>query len=77
MPTSIIKTQGDVKWYDPKKGYGFILRTGAPQVFLHYSALRPEEAQIIKSGDRVEFSIEQTALGGIAKHVHKVARKKA
>lgn len=76
MPTATIRADGEVKWYDPKKGYGFILRQGAPQVFLHYSALRPDEAQTIKPGDRVEFLLEQTDRGGVAKDVRRLSKKK-
>lgn len=75
MPTNL-RVNGQVKWYDTKKGYGFILRQGAPQVFLHYSALKPEEAQIIRPGDVVEFTLEQTERGGVAKDVRRSSRKK-
>ncbi|MCC6573873.1 MAG: cold shock domain-containing protein [Planctomycetes bacterium] len=75
MPTNL-RVNGEVKWYDAKKGYGFILRDGAPQVFLHYSVLKPEEAQVIKPGDVVEFSLEQTDRGGVAKDVRRVSKKK-
>ncbi|HRJ78654.1 MAG: cold shock domain-containing protein [Planctomycetaceae bacterium] len=69
MATSTIRTRGVVKWYDPRKGYGYITRQGAPQVFLHYSKLKSDFVPDIKAGDEVEFLCEQTGKGPIAHNV--------
>ena len=58
---------GTIKWYDGKKGYGFITQADGPDVFLHASALRygvkPEP------GEAIEFEIEQGQRGPKAAHV--------
>jgi len=48
---------GTVKWFNTSKGYGFIVREGGPDVFVHYSAIRGGGFRNLEEGDRVEFSI--------------------
>ena len=53
--------KGIVKWFDSKKGYGFITRDDdATDVFVHYSAIQgdDEEFKTIYQGDKVEFEIQ-------------------
>lgn len=47
---------GKVKWFDPDKGFGFILSQEGDEVFLHASALA-DPLDIPKPGQKVEFSI--------------------
>ena len=57
---------GTVKWFNSKKGYGFITPDdGSPDVFVHYSAIKAEadEFKIIYEGDIVEFEITQGQKG--------------
>ena len=51
--------QGIVKWFDDKKGYGFIAADDGGDVFLHHSALRGPEPQTIREGDRASFTTVQ------------------
>ena len=49
---------GTVKWFNSKKGYGFITpEDGSPDIFVHYSAIKADsdEFKIIYEGDTVEF----------------------
>ncbi len=48
--------EGNVKWYDKKKGYGFISFGDGPDVFVHYTSLK-DEGTFLKEGDRVLFDI--------------------
>jgi CspA family cold shock protein len=54
---------GTVKWFNGSKGYGFISREGADDVFVHYSAIAMEGFKVLDEGQRVEFSVERGAKG--------------
>jgi len=54
---------GTVKWFDRKKGYGFITRDGQDDVFVHYSAIQSEGFKKLQEGDRVEFLVEERDKG--------------
>lgn len=64
---------GAVKWFDARKGYGFITRDdGKKDVFVHHSAIRGEGFRSLQDGDRVEFSVEQDVRGPKAVDVVKL-----
>jgi len=55
---------GKVKWFDGKKGYGFIEKEdGTGDVFVHYQDIVGEGYRVLKQGDRVKFEITQTPKG--------------
>lgn len=54
---------GTVKWFNDAKGYGFIAREGADDVFVHYSAIRSPGFKTLEEGQRVEFTVEQGRKG--------------
>lgn len=54
---------GTVKWFNASKGYGFISREGAEDVFVHFSAIQSDGFRTLEEGQRVEFSIEQGPKG--------------
>lgn len=54
---------GTVKWFNGSKGYGFIEREGAPDVFVHFSAIRGEGYRNLEEGQKVEFNVEQGQKG--------------
>jgi CspA family cold shock protein len=54
---------GRVKWFNASKGYGFISREGADDVFVHYSAIQAEGFRSLDEGQLVEFSVEQGPKG--------------
>ncbi|MGB9591264.1 MAG: cold-shock protein [Candidatus Kryptoniota bacterium] len=64
--------QGTVKWFNATKGYGFISREGADDVFVHYKAITGEGYKTLKEGDKVEFEIEQGPKGLQAAKVRKI-----
>jgi cold shock protein len=63
---------GLCKWFDPKKGFGFISREGAKDVFVHHTAIDMEGYRTLEEGDEVEFSVEQGAKGLQAVNVTKL-----
>jgi CspA family cold shock protein len=64
---------GTVKWFNAKKGYGFIVRAAGGDLFVHFSELRGEGFRQLKAGQRVEFSIGEGQKGPQAKDVTIVA----
>jgi CspA family cold shock protein len=54
---------GTVKWFNAAKGYGFISRENADDVFVHYSAIQLEGFKALDEGQAVEFSVEQGPKG--------------
>jgi len=54
---------GTVKWFSSEKGYGFIAREDGADVFVHYTAIQSDGFRTLQEGQRVEFSIEESAKG--------------
>jgi len=69
MPITRVKARAIVKWYDPRKGYGFATRKGSPEVFLHYGAIRADGVIELKAGQEIEFILEQTERGAVAHEI--------
>jgi len=63
---------GVVKWFNDKKGYGFISRDSGDDVFVHHSSIVAEGFRSLTEGDRVEFSITQENKGQAAVEVRKI-----
>lgn len=67
MPT------GKVKWFDNKKGYGFIeLDDGSGDIFVHYSDILEEGFKTLSEGEAVEFEISETDQSRKAVNVKKI-----
>mgnify|MGYP005984422667 FL=1 len=62
---------GIVKWFDEKKGYGFIAYDENQEVFVHFTAIEEDGFKSLDPGDEVEFLIVEGALGMQAAHVKK------
>lgn len=60
---------GTVKWFDEKKGYGFITEDGGKDVFVHYSAIVGDGFRKLAEGDKVTFDIKEGAKGPQADQV--------
>ena len=54
---------GTVKWFNNTKGYGFIAREDAEDVFVHHSAIEGGGYKSLDEGQRVEFSVERGPKG--------------
>jgi CspA family cold shock protein len=61
-----------VKWFNEKKGYGFIEREDGDDVFVHFSAISGDGFRTLEEGQRVEFSIQQGPKGLQAADVIKI-----
>ncbi len=62
--------QGTVKWYNARKGYGFIQGEDEKDVFVHRSAV--PAGTFLNEGDKVEYEVEETDKGQQAKNVKKL-----
>ncbi len=62
---------GIVKWFNDAKGFGFITREGAPDVFVHHKAIISEGFRSLAEGDRVQFDVVQGPKGLQAANVRK------
>lgn len=60
---------GRVKWFDDKKGFGFIEQENGPDVFVHHSSITASGFKSLQEGDRVTFEIEQGKKGPSAVNV--------
>jgi CspA family cold shock protein len=65
-------TTGTVKWFNAEKGYGFIEREGAPDVFVHFSAIAGEGYRSLNEGQRVEFDVAPGRKGEEAQNVRPI-----
>ena len=64
--------QGTVKWFNDKKGFGFIQQQeGGPDVFVHYSAIKGDGFKTLAEGQAVEFDVVQDEKGARAQNVVK------
>ena len=65
---------GRVKWFDDRKGYGFIEQEdGGQDVFVHFSALEGEGYKTLEEGQSVQFDIVQGEKGPQAANVKKLS----
>ena len=65
-----MQQQGRVKWFNERKGYGFIERESGDDLFVHYSEV---EGKYLKEGERVEFDVGQGRKGPCALKVRTVS----
>ncbi len=54
---------GTVKWFNEKKGYGFIEQEDGPDVFVHHSGIDSQGFRTLNEGDHVTFDVEQGQKG--------------
>ena len=60
---------GIVKWFNERKGYGFIEQDEGPDVFVHHSGINATGFKSLNEGDRVSFDIEEGQKGPRAVNV--------
>jgi len=61
--------KGKVKWFNEKKGYGFITMEDGKDVFIHFSAIQSEGFKSLNEGDEIECEVTQGPKGPQAANV--------
>jgi len=65
--------QGQVKWFDPKKGYGFIEQPDGKDIFVHFSGISGDGFKFLRAGEKVEFQVADGPKGPQATNVVRMA----
>jgi cold shock protein len=64
---------GQIKWFDNKKGFGFILGPdGQRDIFVHFSAIEGDGFRSLKDGEQVEYELVESDKGPQARHVRRL-----
>ncbi len=60
--TMLADVEGNVKWFDPKKGFGFVVGPEGQDIFVHFTSIEEQDGfRTLRDGERVVYS---AALGG-------------
>jgi len=62
-------TKGTVKWFNDKKGFGFLSREGGDDVFVHHTSIQAEGFKSLREGQEVEFEVQDGPKGPQAVNV--------
>ena len=66
---TLVDVEGTVKWFDPKKGFGFIVGPDDQDIFVHYSQIEGDGFRILADGARVRYDAERGDKGWHATRV--------
>ena len=69
--------KGTVKWFDVKKGFGFIQQEGGDDVFVHHSNISGSGFKVLEDGESVEFDVVEGDKGLQAENVVKAGEVQA
>lgn len=64
--------EGKVKWFNAKKGFGFLERENGDDVFVHFSAIQSDGFRTLNEGDKVTFDIVDGQKGPSAANVKRI-----
>jgi CspA family cold shock protein len=62
---------GTVKWFDVKKGFGFLVNAAGKDVFVHFSSIEGDGFRALKDGEQVEYDEVDTGKGLAARNVRR------
>ena len=67
---------GTVKWFDARKGYGFITGEDGKDVFVHFSSIQTDGYKTLNDGEKVNFEVDNGQRGLVAKNVTRLVPAK-
>ncbi|MFO0827037.1 MAG: cold shock domain-containing protein [Phycisphaerales bacterium] len=71
----LVEIEGTVKWFDPRKGFGFVVGPAGQDIFVHFSVIeQPEGFRTLKDGEQVRYSASLGTKGWSASSVKSLGR---
>mgnify|MGYP006268357627 CR=1 FL=1 len=64
--------EGNVKWFDPKKGFGFIVGPEGQDIFVHYTQIEGDGFRVLTDGQQVRYDAENGDKGWHATRVERL-----
>lgn len=72
VPDRLESVEGQVKWFDPRKGFGFIIGPQGQDIFVHYSVIQGDGFRVLKDGSTVQYDAAKSEKGWKATRVSRV-----
>ncbi len=75
---TITNSEGIIKWFDARKGFGFIIGPEGQDIFVHFSVIEQEQGfKTFRDGEKVVYSAQSGAKGWAATHARALVRETA
>ena len=68
---TLTEVTGVVKWFDPRKGFGFIIGPDGQDIFVHFTVIEGDGFRVLKDGSSVTYDAEHNEKGWRATRVHR------
>ena len=69
IKSRIRREKGQIKWFDPSKGYGFVERDKGGDLFIHFASVEIQDRKLLKESTRVSFVVTDGLKGPQAKNI--------
>lgn len=76
-PSQLAEVQGQVKWFDPRKGFGFVVGPEGQDIFVHFSVIEGDGFRVLRDGSEVVYDAERSDKGWRATRVIRVETPEA
>ncbi len=71
------EVQGTVKWFDPRKGFGFIIGPDEQDIFVHFTVIEGDGFRVLKDGSGVCYDAEENEKGWRATKVYAIVEEES